>query len=515
VYISLFIPLEYSEGNLRGEAVNMKNNATKTNLMKTTTFSDPHGEKMALDLFHKMAERVPAYKKFLGEHHIDHTAIKTYEEFVKNVPVIDKQNYLSQHPIADLCMDGDVFHNAMISVSSGSTGIPFFWPRGAEQDKVDSEMLARIYDAFGMNTKKTLLVLSFSMGTWIAGTLLMESSINYANAGNPVSVLTPGVEKMNAIDVIKRLAGQYEQVVIGGYPPFAKDLIEEGQRAGIDWSKLHTRVLMGGEGFSEEWRDYVLELLHSADPYFSSANIYGAADIGIVGYETPLSILARRTYNENPTALYEHFGTEVLPSLVQFDPAHRHFEKVGDELVVSSNSGIPLVRYNLKDTGGILSRDEILLPVYETLRQKADETGVDLEMNDLPFVYLNGRKDFVITVYGVNIYPENIKASLIDPRLRQLVTGRFTMATMMDDRMDQSFEINVELAKDAVATIDDQDKVTDIIVETLTRLNSEYRKLYEVVSNRARPQVRLVGFGDQNYFARGVKHRWTKKKEQE
>lgn len=493
----------------------MKNNVTKTNLMKTTTFSDPRGEKMALELFHEMAQRVPAYKKFLSEHAIDHAAIKTYEDFAANVPLIDKQNYLSKYPLADLCMDGDIFHNAMISVSSGSTGVPFFWPRGAEQNEIDTEMLARIYDAFEMNTKKTLLVLSFSMGTWIAGTLLMESSIKYANAGNPVSVLTPGIEKASAIDVIKRLAGQYEQVVLGGYPPFAKDLIEEGARAGIDWSQLHTRVLMGGESFSEEWRDYVLELLHSTDPYFDSANIYGAADIGIVGYETPLSILTRRVYNENPTALYEHFGTEVLPSLVQFDPARRHFEKVGEELVVSSNSGIPLVRYNLKDTGGILAKDEALMPVHDELQQKAEEAGVDLEMNDLPFVYLNGRKDFVITIYGVNVYPENIKSALIDPRLRQLVTGRFTMATMMDDNMDQSFEINVELAKDAAAMIDDQAKVTDIIVEALTRLNSEYRKLHEVVGNKARPQVRLVGFGDQNYFARGVKHRWTKKKEQE
>ena len=490
----------------------MKRNATQTNL-KEITFSDPRGERMALELFHAMATRVPAYQKFLHKHHVDPKAIRTYEDFVMHVPLIDKENYLSQYPLADLCMDGNVFYNGMISVSSGSTGVPFFWPRGAEQDKVDTEMLAHIYDAFEMNTKKTLLVLSFSLGTWIAGTLLMISSVHYAEAGNPVSVLTPGIEKANAIDVIKRLADNYDQIVLGGYPPFAKDLIEEGTREGIDWSKYHTRLIMGGESFSEEWRDYVLEMLNSKNPYFDSSNIFGAADVGIVGYETPLSILVRRGYNQNPVIAAELFGTEVLPSLVQFDPTQRHFEKVGDELVVSSNSGIPLVRYNLKDTGGILSHNDATVAIADWLEQSAPEANVKLDMNSLPFVYLNGRKNFTVTIYSVNVYPENIKAALIDTRIRHLVTGRFTMAVKTDDAMDQSFELNVEMAKDAAGTMNDQEMIERVILETLTQKNSEYRRLYEAVETKAVPQVRLVSFGDQTYFARGVKHRWTRKED--
>ena len=156
----------------------MKNNLLPLNHKNIVAFSDKRGEKMALELFHQMATRVPAYKKFLAKHRVNPATVLTYEDFVKKVPLIDKKNYLSEYPLSELCMDGDLFKNAMISVSSGSTGVPFFWPRGLEQAKIDTKMIAGIYDSFEMNAKSTLLVLRFSMGTWIAGTLLMISSVN-------------------------------------------------------------------------------------------------------------------------------------------------------------------------------------------------------------------------------------------------------------------------------------------------------------------------------------------------
>lgn len=483
------------------------------------TASDKHrdqvndSQKMALNLFHSAAERVPAYKDFLAKENIKHKNIRTYGDFSKYVPVTDKRNYITQYSAAELCFDGNIFHNSIISVSSGSTGEPFFWPRGTAQDIDNSEALARVYDYLGMDRKKTLLVLCFSLGTWAAGTIMAISSVHYADRGNPVSVLTPGIEKAGAIGAIKKLASSYDQIVIGGYPPFAKDVIEEGRRAGINWAKLPTKLMMSGEAFSEEWRDYVLKIVSSKDPFYDSANVYGAADVGIIGCETPLSILLRRTYNKNPAAAKRIFGTELLPSMLQFDPMKRHLEVVDDELVVTSNSGIPLVRYNLKDTGGISSADELIAPVHDKVVAAAERYNVDMKKWRQPFVYLNGRKDFTITIYGLNIYPENIKAALIDRRVRLTATGRFTMAAVSDKSMDQSFELNVELAQGVAARSEDQQIVELVVLEKLLKLNSEFRKLYEVVGDKVSPHVRLVEFGDQNYFARGVKHKWAKKAE--
>jgi phenylacetate-CoA ligase len=460
---------------------------------------------MALKLFHTMAVRVPAYKDFLKKEGVKPSSIQSYDDFTKHVPIIDKKNYMSQYPLAQLCLDGDIFNNNIISVSSGSTGVPFFWPRGEQQDKENTELIARIFDTYEMKEKKTLLVLCFSMGTWIAGTLFEASSINYANQGNPVSILTPGIEKINAIDAIKRLSKDYEQVVIGGYPPFVKDLIEEGARLGIRWPKLSTRLIMGGESFSEEWRDYVLELLGSDNPY-DATNLYGVADVGVVGHETPLSITIRRAYNSDNELIRQRFGTEILPSLSQFDPSKRHIEKVDGELVITSNSGIPLVRYNLKDTGDVLTKEELVEPVAKLLGSQFNNIN-----ETFPFVYLNGRKDFSITFYGLNVYPENIKAALVDRRIRELVTGKFTMATVSDNNMDQTFELNIELTNGRAASDEGQKLIETVVLEKLTTLNSEFRKLHDAIAEKASPNVHLITFGDQSYFARGVKHKWARK----
>ena len=91
---------------------------------------DRRGEKRALELFHAMAERVPAYKDFLQKQKINHRCIKSIEDF-KTIPPIDKDNYLRVYPRPMLCWDGDFKSGQWtISTTSGSTGKPFYFPRG-------------------------------------------------------------------------------------------------------------------------------------------------------------------------------------------------------------------------------------------------------------------------------------------------------------------------------------------------------------------------------------------------
>lgn len=483
--------------------------STQGTLNETSTIN---GEAMALELFHTAAARVPAYKDFLAQADVDVAAIKTYADFKQHVPVMDKKDYLRQYPLPDLCLDGNLFHNRIISVSSGSSGEPFFWPRGAAQDHDGTEMHTRIYDhIFKMNQQKTLLVICFSMGTWIAGSFTTTSSVGYIDKGNPVNIVTPGLEKTEAVNAIKNLAHLYDQVVIAGYPPFVKDIIEQGKAVGIDWQNTKTRLLMAGEAFSEEWRDYILGMIHSDDPYHDAINIFGSADAGMLGHETPLSILVRRIYNDDPALCEEVFGTDILPSIVQYEPTARHFEAINGELVFSSKAGIPLVRYNIKDTGGVLDYDTVIAPIKDRFEALAAKYNVDISQWQKPFVYLNGRKDFSVTIYAVNIYPENIKAALIDSRLRDWTTGRFTMVTKNHSDMDQYFEITVELADECIIDNEQQTLITEVVVEYLKKLNAEYRKLYSAIGDKARPSVRLVAFGHPDYFATGVKHRWVKK----
>lgn len=468
------------------------------------------GAQEALDLFQEAARRVPAYKDFLSKARINPEKVRTTNDFAV-VPPVDKANYLTKYPLAELCWDGVLFGSEMISVSSGSTGDPFFWPRGDSQDEEGAWMHEQFFTkVFRAHKKSTLVVVCFSMGTWIAGSFTTSSAIRLARKDYPINVVTPGIEKEEALKAIRNLSSQYEQVLLAGYPPFVKDILDAGSFYGIDWEQLQMRFLFAGENFGEDWRDHVLEVGGSGNPYYDSLSVYGTADAAILGNETPVSIAVRRLFNENPALLEQHFGTQVLPSLMQYYPDRRYFESVGGELVFTARAGIPLIRYNIHDTGGLFSFNEILTPIIEQFTDVAATNKIDPTEWRLPFVFIHGRKDFTTTLYAVLIYPENIKAALLDERVRNLVTGKFTMSTKYYSDMDQYLEVNVELAQGRVSKPGEVDLITKILIEELTTLNAEYKKLRASVGVKATPQVQLIEYGNKDYFGPGAKHRWKR-----
>ena len=85
------------------------------------------------------------------------------ESDFEQVPLTDKSNYFSRYDLKDLSWDGTLASAKYVSMSSGSTGIPFFWPRGEEQDVMVGLMAQRLYeDIFDARHGTTLFVDSFS-----------------------------------------------------------------------------------------------------------------------------------------------------------------------------------------------------------------------------------------------------------------------------------------------------------------------------------------------------------------
>src|SRR5438270_235684 len=111
----------------------------------------------------------------------------------------------------------------------------------------------------------------------------------------------------------------YQQLILAGYPPFLKDLIDKGAEEGFDWKKLKIGFTPAGEVIGEELRDYFLKRGTAYTDPAKVTSIYGTVDAGIVAYETPLSVLLRRRiYRRNLQENY--FGRQVLPTLSQYDP---------------------------------------------------------------------------------------------------------------------------------------------------------------------------------------------------
>src|SRR3989338_9490766 len=486
---------------------------------KEPSYWQNQGERLALILFHQAAERVPAYKDFLNKNHIKHIKIKTIQDF-QNVPTVDKKNYLEKYPLEALYFEGTLFEAQMVSVSSGSSGEPFLWPRGGLLE-METTYIQEMYlkKFFEIDTLSTLYIDSFAMGMYIAGPIILNSALRISQKGYPMMVITPGLSMNDIMRVLPKIGNKFDQIIIGGYPPFVKDIIEEGRQRGLFWKQLKPRLILAGEGFSEEWRDMVSELAGIDDSYNKIINIYGTADASIVGHETPESIILRRFINSQPDIQKKVFNSHYqnrLPTLVQYFPTQKYFEVVDQELHFTATSGIPLIRYNIHDNGGILP--------YDQITQLCDKEGFDIDQTmknkptpcpswKLPFVYLYGRSDFTAVVYGANIYPENIKNALECKEVINSVTGRFTMSTEYNKRQDTYLLIHVELADGIANTKSLEDKIENVITDTLLRLNDEYRSSYQAKEKLMRPTIQLHDKKDQQFFNRDQrKQKWTNKK---
>jgi phenylacetate-CoA ligase len=252
----------------------------------------------------------------------------------------------------------------------------------------------------------------------------------------------------------------------------------------------------------------MVERLGGGQPLFDTASLYGTADGGVLGNETPLSIAVRRFLADRPEAARAVFGQDRLPTLVQYDPMSRFFEAVDGALVFSGDNGIPLVRYGILDTGGVVP--------FEAMMATLAGLGFDplplLEggiARPMPFAYVFGRSDFTVSFHGANVFPENVTVGLEQPGVREWVTGKFVLEVRHDAALDEHLAVVVELAPGETASPARQEAAARSIEEHLCRLNSEYRSY--VPEGRRTPRVYLEPAASPVWFPPGVKHRYTRR----
>ncbi|MGH7998174.1 MAG: phenylacetate--CoA ligase family protein, partial [Brasilonema sp.] len=182
----------------------------------------------ALTLFHDMAATVPAYKDFLANHAVNSDEYQNFEDF-QRLPQLRKENYLQRYPLAELCRNGQLQTCDMIAVSSGSTGKPTFWPRFfADEMQIATRFEQVFHDSFYADNRRTLAVICFTLGTWVGGMYTTNCCRYLASKGYPITVVTPGNNKEEIFRVVQELGSCFEQVVLLGYPPFLKDIIDTG-----------------------------------------------------------------------------------------------------------------------------------------------------------------------------------------------------------------------------------------------------------------------------------------------
>jgi phenylacetate-CoA ligase len=336
------------------------------------------------------------------------------------------------------------------------------------------------------------------------GGLFTTACVRHLSAkGYPVTTVAPGNNPAEILRVLPDLAPHFEQVVLLGYPPFLKTVIDAGTAAGFRWADHAIKFVFAGEVFSEQWRAIVAERVGLADPVRGSASLYGTADAGVLGNETPLSVSVRRFLAERPDLARELFGESRLPSLLQYDPADRYFETRGRTLLFTCDASVPLIRYHIADEGGLISYQEML--EFCTHHGFDPVAASGSTGGELPFVFVFGRSLFTVSFFGANIYPENVSVGLEQPHISDWVTGKFVLEVVEDADAEHRLRVTVELAADRQgnATL-----LATSIRDHLVRLNSEFANY--VPADRQLPQVQLRPYEDPEYFPAGVKHRYTR-----
>jgi phenylacetate-CoA ligase len=466
----------------------------------------------ALSLLRRVGDGVPAYRAMLKGAGIAPADIHDAADFAR-LPLLTKENYVRRFPIEALVEGGDLAACDFFAVSSGSTGEPTLWPRGLQHEAsvaVRFEQVLR--DNFRAHARRTLAVVCFALGSWVGGMYTTSCLRWVAGKGYPLLIVTPGNKIDEILRVVKRLAPDFEQTVLFGYPPFLKEVVEAGRAEKVDWGDFNVRLVTAGEVFSESWRDLVLERLDQEEQLNSIVSLYGTADAGVLGNETPLSVAIRRFLSERPGAAKALFGEERLPTLCQYDPTARYFEVVeGGTLAFTGNNGAPLVRYHIADQGGLYS--------FEAMRARLAEHQFDAETavaqaglgraRRLPFVYVFGRANFTVSFFGANIFPETISLALEKPGMSRWTTGKFVMEVKEGLADRPRFTVAIELADKEAADPTRIDLAEREILDTLLMHNSEYANY--VSKEDQRPVVTLWSKGYPDYFPVGVKHRYSRR----
>jgi phenylacetate-CoA ligase len=453
-------------------------------------------------LFAEVAASVPAYGAFLRERGVDPAEVRSLADF-RRLPLTDKDSYHRRYPLPQLCRGGRLDGCDLVAVSSGSTGAPTIWPRSMADELAIARRFEQVFrDGFGAHTRSTLAVVCFPLGTWVGGLFTLSCLRHLAAKGYPLTVVAPGNNKAEILRVLPELAHHFDQVVLLGYPPFVKDVVDSGIAQGFDWSRHSVKLVFAGEVFSEQWRDLVGQRAGIADVVRHTASLYGTADAGVLGNETPLSVSVRRFLAGRPDLSRELFGDARLPTLVQYDPASRYFEELDGTLLFSGDNGIPLIRYHIADSGGVVG--------YRQMLEFCARNGFQPEDADpqLPFVYVFGRSLFTVSLFGANIYPENVTVALERRPISDWVTGKFVLQTPEDADRNTFLQVVVELAPGVSADQEKAAAIAEAIRAELVRLNSEFA--HYVPAERQLPRVELRATGDPEFFPVGVKHRYTR-----
>ncbi len=435
------------------------------------------------DLYRNVRETVIGYGKFLSDYKMKEA--KHWED----IPITNKQNYLLTYPIRELIRENTFDKCFLIGASSGfSKSGSVLWLKESQDEEGYIEKVKNLFiDNYATDKKKTLVIVSLALGTWIAGMQLACTLRSLAGKTDGMVVATPGIDLKESAHIAKEFGGMFDQIVWVTNPSSISILYALLRD---DKEMLNGRVYFAvvGEYFTENFREKIaMKFGHNRDNVYVVKTGYGSADTGDLGIESRETILLRKFLNSHPEISKKLFDDKNPPML--FEKNNKALmETIDGNLVVTKDQFVPLIRYNTKDTGGIIKKE-----IFK-------DTGINKELYDsLPdeVLYIFGRTSDAVVFYGtnLNIYASGDFLNTLDETYAY--GGLYEVKkTEKNDVEFLEFIIFVLEEKDGL-----EEKYQQALMQFLKASSNEFAAKYDKLSSAANEnliKVKTVSISDKN-----------------
>jgi len=439
------------------------------NVQRTSLGSLETAERIA----HRAEEHVSAYRDFLSKQNWNSNVFTAR-------PFMDKKTYLTAFPF-DALLGDDFDQTFTIFKSSGSSGQGFYWPQ-LKQGHRSSIDLVRYYleQTFAIHKKKTLAVVGLALGSWIGGehfSWLLKSVA--LNVSYPFSVFSPGSCHDEIIEMTRRASRHVDQILLVSCPSAIGHLqlrAEQSQRP-LPLEKM--RYLVLGEPFPESLRISVQRQAGITATESVLYSVYGSADTGSLGAESPPSVALRRLFASN-RELADRCGLPAgsAPHFFHCTAPDAYLETVDGELLVTRWQGVPLVRYNLHDAAQLFDWRALRAEILATPAADAEEAGyravLELAGESMPdLIAIAGRSDACLILCGTNLSETMLDAAVRSEALAPLLTGMYKARLAMENGR-QRLEFDLELRTNVPAGRATEDTLYENLVRALGHEQPEF-----------------------------------------
>jgi phenylacetate-CoA ligase len=319
------------------------------------------------------------------------------------------------------------------------------------------------------------------MGIWIAGTFTARIGMQLAQEGWHITTVTPGPDPAALEGVLTQVAPRFAHVILAGFPSYIGKVVRE-QHTLIKKSKARYKILLAAEQISEAFRDELLAYVGSAKAS-DVISIYGSADAGVMGFETPTTIALRRASEKNLGIREKLFGVGdngAVPALYQYLSSYIYFETSGKELILTTRSASPLLRYKIHDVGEVIPARTI-----QSLAQGL-ENSLPTKLTQLPAISYRSRTDVAILYHAINLTSTQLSAWYL-PKLQRVIEGYIVYTEKVSASIGE--RLHFTLATNTVLSKSDRKRIVTAIHKALLNHSIEYRKVCEVFGLHAYPRV--------------------------